>query len=62
MGILGRWIPSVEVRSMNNTIQKAIEQLMESVYFDETDLEWYPSAGFTDAIDELRALLDEVAA
>jgi hypothetical protein len=45
---------------MNNTIQKAIEQLMQSVYFDETDLEWYPSAGFTDAIDELRALLEKL--
>lgn len=43
---------------MDEKTKQAIIYLLESLHFDETDLAYYPDAGFDDAIENLRSLLD----
>jgi hypothetical protein len=43
---------------MNKEIKEALDFLLESIYWDENDLEYYPDSNFTDAIDLLKHAME----
>ena len=45
---------------MNKELKEALDFLMESIYFDETDLEYNPLSNFTDAIDLLKNAMENI--